>query len=468
MGKSKVVPAVCFVLIAVLSSSCGILPKINTNPANRTQETPEQISFSTAPSGNGEASDPTETEEILDPFEQQKRDMKESKETFFRFFDEAYDQYLKLQDIDLSDVLDMSYEPCTELAEALQQAVEERRTAVKNGTASIPEKLPYDLIVSGTTIGGGSGENDKFAVYTCVLKPLAEKRGLSDEEYLSQYPPFLKFGVNCVYLYKHKTDGKWSGWKIENFYEPYFFMASSELVYQRAVLAFYEEAWKQYAALEYTGLQGVMDEASEDYQAAEALLKKCIEERKAQPESGTPEEPGYRIRIIETTLNAPGGSWEEIGTVRFELEPDLKEGESPEEQLKQYPAFMEFGEHCWSIHAEQGEIVDNNEVQHYLIYSIERQTAVPESDSSVKSIVSEEMAAAIRTFFQTAYLQYLNMEDADLSGFLDMSKEECVRAESVLQKAIEKRREEKADSSGQEPEKETEKANEGGIPILRK
>ena len=74
-----------------------------------------------------------------------------------------------------------------------------------------------------------------------------------------------------------------------------------------------------------------MDEASEDYQAAEALLKKCIEERKAQPESGTPEEPGYRIRIIETTLNAPGGSWEEIGTVRFELEPDLKEGESPEE-----------------------------------------------------------------------------------------------------------------------------------------
>ena len=448
MGKSKVVPAVCFVLIAVLSSSCGILPKINTNPANRTREEEIQSTSTISdPSGN---EGPTETEEILDPFEQQERDIKESQETFFHFFDEAYDQYLKLQDIDLSDVLDMSYKPCVELAEELQKAVEERRTAVKDGTASIPEKLPYDLIIHGPALGGSPGDNTKFAAFICVQKPAAEQGNLSDEEYLSQYPPFLKFGVNCFYLYKNKADGKWSDWKIENFYEPHYFMSSLEMIYQNAVQSFYEEAWNQYIALEYTGLQAVMDEVSKDYLAAESLLKNCIEERIAHPETGTPEKLDYRIRIIETTLNAPGGSWKEIGTVRFELEPDpdLMEGESLEEKLKEYPAFMEFGEHYWSIHAEQ-DIVTDKYGDHYLFsYSIEELNVSPNEKATVKSLVGDEMYMTVNRLVGQAANQYVRMEEPCLSELLDLPSEEYARIVEKLKKATEARKE----SEGTNPE----------------
>ena len=467
--KQGFVKALLLLAAAALFCGCGILPKINTDPANRTkEETTAPASSVSDPSGSADPTDPSETEEALDPFEEQRRDMIALQKLLFRFYEEAYDQYVNLQDIDLSDMLDLSFEECENIQQELQQAVEKKREAVKAGTAEMPEKLPYEMIVSGPGYGGGSGDNDRFGFFLFLLKPLAEKGDLSDEEYLSQYPPFMKFGLNEIVMFKYKRDGKWSDFKIETFYDPEYSIHGMDNAYEKVVRAFYDAAWTQYTALEYTGLQDVMDEASPDYQEAEALLKQSIEDRKARPGSDMPEGLDYRFRIIDVTMDPPVFNWERIGTVRFELipDPDLKEGETFEEKLKEYPAFMEFGEHCWSIHMEQGDILrEEGQPDKYLrILTAEELHAAEAPGAAEYSLAEEEMEVTIRTFFRTAYISYLLTEDADLSDVLDMSKEECVRAEKFLQDAIEKRRAEKAGGTDDTTKEETRKATEGGDP----
>ena len=445
--RVRAVLTACVLLLSLTFSGCGILPKINTDAADRTREiSTESSAFVTDPSEINGAAAPSESEEeMTDPFEQAIRDRIEAQEAFFRFFDEAYDQYLQLSEIDLSDILDMSSEECVKLEEELKQAAAEKKAAVEAGTAGIPEKLPYELTIHGPIMGSRSGDAYKFSSYVFLLKPLAEQGDLSDEEYLEQYPPFLKFGINAFYLHNVKTDGKWSGWKIESFYEPYYYLQSICSSYEYTVNSFYDEVWKQYTELEYTGLQDVMDEASLDYQKMEDILKGCIEDRKTHPELGVPERLGYRIRVIEASLNPPGCGWDEVGTVRFELEPDfdLKEGETEEEKLAEYPAFMEFGEHCWSIHAMPGEInyqAHGRIEQHTTVKRIERMDASPVENASVKSAAENEMEMTVRYFFENAIYQYIRLEEEDLSDYLDISKKECARLAGELKKAKEERK----------------------------
>ena len=232
--KQGFVKALLLLAAAALFCGCGILPKINTDPANRTkEETTAPASSVSDPSGSADPADPSETEEALDPFEEQRRDMIAMQKLLFRFYEEAYDQYVNLQDIDLSAMLDLSFEECENIQKELQQAVEEKREAVKAGTAGMPEKLPYEMIISGGPgYGNGSSEHDRFGEILFLLKPLAEKGNLSDEEYLSQYPPFLKFGLNEAVMFKYKRDGKWSDFKIETFYDPEFLLQGKNSTYE--------------------------------------------------------------------------------------------------------------------------------------------------------------------------------------------------------------------------------------------
>ena len=388
--------AILFAL-AVLGG-CGILPKINQDPNSRTKNAYTESTPSADPeSAEGIAhSDETPSDEVpAGFFEDERQNRINLQNTLLRFYEEAYEQYLNLQDIDLSDVLDLSYEECQNIQQELQQAVEERRAAVKAGTAKKPEKLPYELIISGgASTMGSEGDDIRRGDFFYIVKPLAEQGDLSDEAYLKQYPPFLKFGLNLTWLYKYKTDGKWSDYKINTFY--YVFWTTTHNTFgsfERTVRAFYDEAWIQYEALKYTGLQTVMDETSADYQEAEALLKTSIDAKKAQNGDTSAEGLDYMIKIIDITLDPPGFSWDRLGTVHFELipDPELREGETLEEKLKEYPAFMEFGEHCWSIHMTQKEILkeEGRADKHLVNFTVEEFHA-SEAPDAVKYNPEEE------------------------------------------------------------------------------
>lgn len=438
---------VCAMLISLIFCSCGILPKINTDPENRTHEVPTEAVSSVDPSAGNDITETTEDEtEPVDSFEQTIRDRLEMQEAFHRFFDIAYDQYLQLADADLSAVLDMSSEECIRLEEDLKRDIEERRTSVKNGTSKMPEKLPYEITVIRTFWGGSREEGQLYGEYSFLLKPTAERGSLSDEEYLEQYPSFLSFGMNSFSLQKTKVGEKWEDWKINHFFVTDILLRTNTVDYEGAVRKYYEEAWRQYTDLEYTGLQEVMDETSPDYTGAEETLKSCIAYRTAHPEGGTPVKLDYKIRVIEKTVNPPGNDWSELGTIRFELEPIFAEGKSEEEVLKNYPAFMTFGEHCWSISVLGGETAtDKDGIRYYeSTLRIKQMDAAPVEGSSVRSIVNEEMEETVQSFFKQAYTQYILMEETDLSDVLDMASDECVKVVEELKKAINKRKEDKA------------------------
>ena len=449
--KSTVKMLAIFICLAL--SGCGILPKIDTSPENQTQEvySSEPVDFTL----ETKTSDPAEEEEELDPFEQQYRNELEVQQTLKRFFDEAYEQYLKLESIDLSDVLDMSSEECKLLTEELQQEVEKRREAVNTGEAKAPEKLPYEMTVVNSFVGGSRSEGNIYGAYTIILKPSSENGVFIDENYLNQYPPFLRFGVNSFFLEKKKTDDGWTDMKIISFYQPEVYLGFASNDYKQVVQSFYDTAWKQYLSQEYTGLKDVMNVNSRDYQEVEELLKTCIEERKSLPGQNNPEIPGYRIRFIDVAVNPPGAGYETVGTVRFELEPilDSAADEPVEEQLKQYPSFMKFGEHCWSIHPIAGETIMTREVERYSWkYVIESIHADTVSNAAVKSFVRDEMLTAVGTFFDRAYDQYLLMGDVDLSEVLDMSSAECIRAVQDLKDAINRLKAEKGEELTPEPD----------------
>lgn len=438
--------AIIILVLFMLFCSCGILPKINPDPDNRKTEA-SSVAV-TVPGGTEISSEQTGEEEILDMFARAQKNRREAREFLYHFFDIAYDQYLS-NEIDLSDVLDLSNEGCAKLEDDLRKAAEERVKAVMNGTAA-PEKLPYEIVSLGTSESGSEEDGNLSFAFVFLLKPLTLGNSLS-EEYLQQYPPFLCFGANVFTIAKIQMNNTPDFWRIEDIGNPTGGVHIRQLFEEMVVRKYYDEIWKQYTSLKFTGLQGVMDENSEDYRKQEEVIKECIEEWEARRETGKPKEQDYRIRIVEAAINPPGGDWNEVGTIRFVLEPEFEEDIPIEEQLSRYPAFMEFGEHCWSINAIPGTgefLTPDGEAFPQLL--IRNMRASEAEGAIVDSAVKEEMQETLNAFFRRVRDDYVRMQDVDLSDILDMSSEECAKISEELKEAIEERRAEDGANSQQQ------------------
>ena len=351
--RTQAIFIACALLFSVLVCGCGILPKMNTDPAARTREvSTEQTSSVNDTSGAVDPSDPLETEEeVLSPLEQAKKDEKEYKGVFYRFFEEVYDQYIRMGEIDLSDVLDMSEPACVQFEEDLRKSIEQLKTDIQKGTASPPEKLPYQISFL-KDVYSGPFQEDRWAGIYFDLIPLAERTEPKYEDYLDQYPPFMTFGRNKYYI--HKVDKKW---KIYSFDDPMYYGSTFTDHENEAeiVRKYYQEAWKQYTSLEYTGFEDVIDEEGPWYESAEETLKACIESWKKEmgtdPGKGMPEELSYDIHFLSSEFLVNLEDENNPKIVKFIIIPtaDREEGMTDEEYLGQYPAFMRFGENWFSL-----------------------------------------------------------------------------------------------------------------------
>ena len=434
-------------VLSALVCSCGIFPKINQDPDSRKTEASSVVV--TVPGGTEIPSEQTGEEEILDMFARAKKNRREAREFLYHFFDIAYDQYLS-NEIDLSAVLDLSDEECLKLENDLRKAAGEYSKSLINGTAA-PEKLPYEIVSLGASESGSEEDGNLSFSFVFLLKPLSSENSLSEEDYLQYYPPFLHFGANVFTVVKHQAVGVSDGWKIESIYSRGMDVHIRQLFEDMVVRKYYDAIWKQYVSLKYTGLQGIIDENSEDYRKQEEVITECIENWETHLEAGKPKELDYRIRIVKASINPPGGDWNELGTIRFILEPELAEDIPIEEQLSRYPAFMEFGEHCWSINAIPGTgelLTPDGEAFPQLL--IRNMKASEVEGAIVDSAVKEEMQETLNAFFRRVRDDYVRMQDVDLSDILDMSSEECAKISEELKEAIEERRAEDGANSQQQ------------------
>ena len=121
------------------------------------------------------------------------------------------------------------------------------------------------------------------------------------------------------------------------------------------VRKYYQEAWRQYTSLEYTGFKDVIDEEGPWYETAEETLKACIEswkkEMETDPVKGMPEELGYEIHFLPSTFLVNLEDEKNPSIIQFIIisTDDREEGMADEEYLNQYPAFMRFGESWFSL-----------------------------------------------------------------------------------------------------------------------
>ena len=362
-GRAQTIRVVYALLSFVLLSGCGILPKINSDPNSRTRETAAETIVERESSQDEESSE-TE-EEILSFFEklarEGKKDLKEMKEAFNSFFDEVYDQYVQMENVDLSEILDLSEPDCMKFEEDLQKSIDQLKASIQNGTAAVPKKLSIRVSVIATAKGEDSDGEKWGAVYFDVM-PMEERKESSYEDYLAQYPSFLIFGTGRYFL--HTVGGKW---KIYSFDAPMYreSVLLREINKAEAIKSYYEKLWEQYTALEYSGLQDVLDETKAGYVVAEESLRACIdarlEEIEKKPDIGFPEQMDYRIHFLplykESATPQEDQDDIETGLIEFIIVPtaDREEGMTDEEYLSQYPAFMTFEENCFLPHKKAGD-----------------------------------------------------------------------------------------------------------------
>ena len=288
------------------------------------------------------------------------QDFREAKAVLEKFYKEAYDQYLKAEYTGLADVLVLSSITCVEQENKIRQAIEEHE--MKGGSDAMQSgKLPFNVMVINTIEGGRGYDNEKYIQYLYELRPMIEEGAPSGGNDPSLYPSFMEFGLNaCSFC---ESEGSW---KIDGFNDLSYIQTGFERIVKELLEDYYNAAWEQYCALDCTGLQEMIDEASPAYQMAEAALMESIEIRKEamrkDPKLRKPEKMDYAIRILEVNINLHRSDRHEYGTVRFELEPMEKrdEGMTEEEYLSQYPLFMTFGENNYTLTVhDEGAVIPN-------------------------------------------------------------------------------------------------------------
>ena len=295
--------------------------------------------------------------------EQQLKDRIEIREAVYRFLDEAYEQYLFLGEVDLSDVLDMSSEDCVLMQEEIRIAILEKKEELDNHPGvSEPRKMPIRISELNFAYSEGDCIHDdtKFGVFIVDLLPTAERSEKTYTAHMKQYPAFLTFGLNRFDL--HIVDGKWKIYSINHTPKELQNVCQSTTYYLQMIRRFYEKAWEQYTKLEYTGFHGIIAEDTPAFQEAEALLKTAIEERKMEqdqnPGMELPKKMGYEIHLVDRITRPVDHNLDiYYSTVSFVLVPteDFKEGTDGEIHKPQYPAFMNFEDNCFLFH-QLGEL----------------------------------------------------------------------------------------------------------------
>ena len=287
--------------------------------------------------------------------EQLRTDQHDLEQAIYEFYNNIYDQYIRLDELDLSDVMALAYPESHYTSDDILQGFEERKKAVKEGTALPFEKLPYRITVLSYACTNGWGD-----AYV-DLTPLAERTEPVYQDYLDRYPAFMHFGPNQLYF--RKMNGKW---KVYSTSSPSLKSIGilDNILWENAIRELYWQAWESYIGLDYwsywqmynwflygEGWETITEKSGFSTalirDALQADIERWKKEQETAPEKGVPEKLPYEMHILKSPvkpLTLKGDDRYEIVCAKLIPAADREAGMSDEDYLSQYPSFMNFEE----------------------------------------------------------------------------------------------------------------------------
>ena len=340
-GKMTAILTAAILAASAVSGGCGSLPE--TEPVSA----PESLS--------AVPSDDETQEETIEVLEQLVLDQRALEQAAYDFYDTVYDQFVRMEDLDLSGVMALADPDSYYAVNEIEKRFETRKEAVEAGSALPYEKLPYQITILSYACNNGWGE-----VYLDLM-PLAERTEAVYQDYLDRYPSFMPFGPNALYF--RKMSGEW---KVYSTTAPRLATIGigDDLLALTAIRMLYHKAWDNYIRLDYSDFPEQYDyfiygegwnKETEKSGFRVALMRDALKadiERwqkvhQTDPEKSAPERLPYELHILRSPMKSgilKNDDRYEIVCARIIPTADREEGMTDVEYLNQYPSFMSFEE----------------------------------------------------------------------------------------------------------------------------